>query len=142
MKRIIIRLSATARELLNATRQISSIMRDFDAPFIVLHGLKDMVTDPRMSEMLYNESHSTDKIIKLYSGETDENIDTVFDDAISWVADRSRHLFIDGMVCVVYSVYIFCKAWGSGHSSTRGIGLPNFILIHFGFLVPLFCYAS
>jgi acylglycerol lipase len=58
-----------------------------------------MVTDPRMSEMLYNESRSTDKTIKLYcgmyhnltTGETDENIDTVFDDAISWVTDRSRH---------------------------------------------------
>ena len=90
---------ATARELLNATRRISSSIREFDAPFIVLHGLEDMVTDPRMSEMLYNESRSTDKTIKLYrgmyhnltTGETDENIDTVFDDAISWVTDRSRH---------------------------------------------------
>ena len=91
---------ATARELLNAMRRISSSIREFDAPFIVLHGLEDMVTDPRMSEMLYNESRSTDKTIKLYrgmfhnltTGETDENIDTVFDDAtISWVTDCSRH---------------------------------------------------
>ncbi|KAL3809412.1 hypothetical protein ACHAXA_009156 [Cyclostephanos tholiformis] len=70
---------ATARELLNAT-------------------LEDMVTDPRMSEMLYNESCSSDKTIKLYrgmyhnltTGETDENIDIVFNDAISWVTDRSK----------------------------------------------------
>ncbi|KAL3816952.1 hypothetical protein ACHAXA_001780 [Cyclostephanos tholiformis] len=89
---------ATARELLNATRRISSTIHEFDAPFIVLHGLEDMVTDPRMSEMLYNESRSSDKTIKLYrgmyhnltTGETDENIDIVFNDAISWVTDRSK----------------------------------------------------
>jgi acylglycerol lipase len=87
---------ATARELLNATKRISSTIREFDAPFIVLHGLEDYVTDPRMSEMLYNESPSLDKTIKLYegmyhnltTGETDENIDVVFGDAISWVSER------------------------------------------------------
>ena len=87
---------ATARELLNATKRISSTIREFDAPFIVLHGLEDYVTDPRMSEMLYNESPSLDKTIKLYegmyhnltTGETDENIDMVFGDAISWVSER------------------------------------------------------
>ncbi|KAL3800223.1 hypothetical protein ACHAW5_009230 [Stephanodiscus triporus] len=74
---------ATARELLNATRRISSTISRFDAPFIVLHGLEDRITDPKMSEMLYNESPSIDKEIRLYrgmyhnltTGETDENID-------------------------------------------------------------------
>ena len=87
---------ATARELLNATKRISSTIHEFDAPFIVLHGLEDYVTDPKMSEMLYNESPSQDKTIKLYrgmyhnltTGETDENIDVVFGDAIAWVSDR------------------------------------------------------
>jgi len=88
---------ATARELLDATKRISASICKFDAPFIVLHGLSDYVTCPSESERLHTESPSKDKEIKLYkgmyhnltAGETDENIETVFNDAISWVAERS-----------------------------------------------------
>lgn len=91
---------ATARELLDATKRISASLGNFDAPFLVIHGLSDYVTCPKISEALYKESPSKDKDIKLYkgmyhnltAGETDENIETVFNDAISWVAKRSSYL--------------------------------------------------
>ena len=89
---------ATARELMDATKRISSSISDFDAPFIVMHGLEDYVTCPKVSEQLYKESKSKDKQLRLYKGmyhnltggETDENIEIVFNDAISWVLERSK----------------------------------------------------
>ena len=62
---------ATARELLDATKRISATVHEFDAPFLVMHGLEDYVTCPKVSEMLYNESPSKDKEIKLYKGMLD-----------------------------------------------------------------------
>lgn len=59
---------ATARELLDATDRISASISEFDAPFIVIHGLDDYVTCPEVSELLYKESPSKDKEIKLYKG--------------------------------------------------------------------------
>lgn len=90
---------ATARELLLATKRISALLGEFNAPFLVLHGLEDYVTCPRISEKLYNESPSKDKQIKLYkgmyhnltAGETDENIEIVFNDAIAWITERSKN---------------------------------------------------
>jgi len=90
---------ATARELMDATKHISPTISKFDAPFIVLHGLDDHVTCPKISEMLYKNSPSKDKDIRLYKGmyhnltggETDENIEIVFNDAISWVTERSKN---------------------------------------------------
>jgi acylglycerol lipase len=87
---------ATARELLDVTAHISSSLKSFDAPFLVQHGKEDRVTDPKLSQALYDESMSHDKTIKLYdglwhaitSGEEDEDIDLVFNDAIQWVLQR------------------------------------------------------
>ena len=88
---------ATSRELIRVTESISNSLADFDASFLVLHGLADVVTDPRLSQALYEESKSTDKDIRLYEGmyhglttsEPDENIDRVFNDAIQWILARS-----------------------------------------------------
>lgn len=87
---------ATARELLKVTTNISHQLESFDAPFLVQHGREDRVTDPMLSQALYDESCSHDKTIKLYNdmwhtitgGETDEDTDIVFSDAISWVMAR------------------------------------------------------
>ncbi|KAL3800805.1 hypothetical protein HJC23_001642 [Cyclotella cryptica] len=87
---------ATARELLETTKRISSSVHEFDAPFIILHGLEDKVTCPKISEEFYKDSPSKDKSIQLYKGmyhsltcgETDENVEIVFNDAISWVEAR------------------------------------------------------
>jgi acylglycerol lipase len=88
---------ATARELIKATQSISSSLSDFDASFLVIHGKDDRVTDPKLSQSLYEESKSKDKSLRLYDGmwhgltstEPDENIDLVFSDAIAWILQRS-----------------------------------------------------
>lgn len=88
---------ATARELINVTQRISLGIPSFKAPFLVLHGKEDRVTDPRLSQVLYEESCSTDKSIRLYDemwhgltcGEPDECIDLVFNDMKAWILERS-----------------------------------------------------
>jgi alpha-beta hydrolase superfamily lysophospholipase len=87
---------ATARELIDVTQRISGSLSHFAAPFIVLHGKEDRVTDPVLSQALYNESKSVDKSIRLYDGmwhaltcgESDENIDRVFNDVTQWILAR------------------------------------------------------
>eukprot|EP00934_Nitzschia_sp_Nitz4_P007675 Nitzschia sp. Nitz4//scaffold40_size135432//73440//74822//NITZ4_003249-RA/size135432-snap-gene-0.128-mRNA-1//-1//CDS//3329551234//7665//frame0 len=88
---------ATARELLDVTIHISNDLKNFTAPFLVQHGSLDRVTDPKLSQALYEDAVSTDKTMKLYdgmlhsllSGEFDENIDVVFKDSIDWVLERA-----------------------------------------------------
>jgi len=87
---------ATGRELLLTTKRISSSLKTFDAPVLILHGLADTVTDPKLSQDLFNECSSQDKEIKLYdgmmhaltAGEPNENIDIVFTDVINWIEAR------------------------------------------------------
>ena len=89
---------ATGRELLNATNMISESLTDFDAPFLVQHGKADRVTDPQLSQALYDECQSHDKTIRLYDGmwhsltggETDENVELVLNDSIQWILERAR----------------------------------------------------
>lgn len=67
-------------------------------PFLVLHGEEDKVTDPEISMALYDRASSVDKTMKLYpgmwhgltSGETDENIELVLGDIISWLNKRAN----------------------------------------------------
>ena len=88
---------ATARELLDVTIHISNDLKNFEAPFLVQHGTMDRITDPKLSKILYEESKSSDKTIKLYEGmfhslicgEFDENIDVVFNDCIFWILERA-----------------------------------------------------
>lgn len=89
----------TAYNLLDVTKKVSGDLKNFDAPFLVLHGKADRVTDPKISECLYNESKSKDKTIKLYDGvwhaishgETDENVDRYFKDITQWVLPRATN---------------------------------------------------
>jgi acylglycerol lipase len=50
------------------TQRISNSLKLLDAPVLILHGLADTVTDPMLSQALYDECSSTDKQIKLYEG--------------------------------------------------------------------------
>jgi alpha-beta hydrolase superfamily lysophospholipase len=67
-------------------------------PFLIVHGGADMVTDPSVSELLYRSAASEDKAFKLYpgmwhaltSGESPDNIRTVFQDIISWLNKRTE----------------------------------------------------
>lgn len=66
-------------------------------PFLIVHGGADKVTDPSVSELLYQSAVSQDKTLKLYpgmwhaltSGESTDNIRTVFQDIIAWLDGRS-----------------------------------------------------
>lgn len=71
-------------------------MHIFDAPFLLLHGLSDKVTDPSLSKEFYEKAKSNDKTLKLYDGmwhnllhgEPKENTELVFSDIIDWMNKR------------------------------------------------------
>ncbi|KAI4357811.1 hypothetical protein L6164_001735 [Bauhinia variegata] len=87
----------TAMELLRATQDIESHVQKVSAPLLIIHGAADRVTDPAVSQFLYENASSKDKILKLYEGgyhcilegESDARIFTVIDDIISWLDSRS-----------------------------------------------------
>lgn len=86
----------TAVELLNATKYIESQVEKVASPMLILHGAADKVTDPLVSQYLYDKSSSSDKTLKLYEGgyhcilegEPDDRILTVLNDIISWLDSR------------------------------------------------------
>ncbi|XP_031262901.1 caffeoylshikimate esterase-like [Pistacia vera] len=86
----------TVLELLRVTDYLSGRLCDVSIPFIVLHGSADVVTDPSVSRALYEEAKSEDKTIKIYDGmmhsllfgETDENVEIVRRDILSWLNGR------------------------------------------------------
>ncbi|TKY59319.1 Caffeoylshikimate esterase [Spatholobus suberectus] len=86
----------TVVELLRVTDLLSQRLCDISLPFIVLHGSADVVTDPNVSRELYREATSQDKTIKVYEGmmhsllfgETDENVEIVRNDVLSWLLAR------------------------------------------------------
>ncbi|KAI3795818.1 hypothetical protein L1987_38478 [Smallanthus sonchifolius] len=86
----------TVTELLRVTEYLSSRLSEVNIPFIVLHGDADAVTDPAVSEELYEKAKSEDKRLKIYEGmmhsllfgETDENVEIVRGDILSWLNDR------------------------------------------------------
>ncbi|PON95947.1 Alpha/beta hydrolase fold [Trema orientale] len=87
----------TAVELLNATTDIERRLEEVTAPLLILHGAADRVTDPLVSQYLYEKASSEDKTLKLYEegyhcileGEPDERIFRVLDDIITWLDSRS-----------------------------------------------------
>ncbi|CAN1244519.1 Caffeoylshikimate esterase [Linum perenne] len=90
----------TAVELLKATEEIEAQVDKVSAPLLILHGAADKITDPKVSEFLYENAASEDKTLKLYEegfhsileGEPDDRIFAVFDDIITWLDSRSSKL--------------------------------------------------
>ncbi|XP_027364792.1 caffeoylshikimate esterase-like [Abrus precatorius] len=86
----------TGMELLNATQDIESQLHKVSAPLLILHGAEDKVTDPLVSQFLYEKASSKDKTLKIYEGsyhgilegESDERILVVHNDIISWLEFR------------------------------------------------------
>lgn len=86
----------TVVELLRVTDYLSSRLSQVEIPFIVLHGNADVVTDPAVSQQLYENANSKDKTLKIYDGmmhsllfgETDDNVELVRGDIISWLDER------------------------------------------------------
>ncbi|KAE9618743.1 putative 2-acylglycerol O-acyltransferase [Lupinus albus] len=87
----------TGMELLKATQDIESKLHKVSAPLLILQGAEDKVTDPLVSEFLYEKASSKDKTLKIYEGgyhgilegEPDDRIFEVHNDIISWLDFRS-----------------------------------------------------
>lgn len=83
----------TALELLRATDEISSRLNDVSLPMLILHGERDIVTDPSISKALHEQAKSTDKTLHIYKdawhsvleGEPDDGILQAFNDIRSWL---------------------------------------------------------
>lgn len=58
----------TGCEILRISSFLQKNLMRITAPFLVLHGSADAVTDPKGSMKLYEEASSIDKSIKLYDG--------------------------------------------------------------------------
>ncbi|KAK7310055.1 hypothetical protein RJT34_07269 [Clitoria ternatea] len=86
----------TGMELLRVTKEIESQVHKVSAPLLILHGAEDKVTDPLVSQFLYENASSKDKTLKLYEdgyhcileGEPDDRIFAVHDDIVSWLDSR------------------------------------------------------
>ncbi|KAM7277230.1 hypothetical protein ACFE04_019096 [Oxalis oulophora] len=86
----------TAVELLNATKDIEIQADKVSSPLLIVHGAADRITDPSVSQFLYDKASSKDKTLKLYEGgyhsilegEPDDRIFTIIDDIISWLNAR------------------------------------------------------
>ncbi|KAL6186575.1 hypothetical protein ACLB2K_042695 [Fragaria x ananassa] len=88
--------SRTAVELLKATSDIEMHLDKVSSPLLILHGEADTVTDPLVSQLLYEKASSKDKTLKLYEdayhcilqGEPDDTIFTVLVDIVTWHDSR------------------------------------------------------
>ncbi|PQQ08117.1 caffeoylshikimate esterase [Prunus yedoensis var. nudiflora] len=86
----------TAVELLQATKDIEMQVEKVSSPLLILHGAADKVTDPLVSQYLYEKASSKDKTLKLYpegyhsilEGEPDDRIFSVLDDIVTWLDSR------------------------------------------------------
>ncbi|XP_052730784.1 caffeoylshikimate esterase isoform X2 [Vigna angularis] len=86
----------TGMELLSATQEIELQLHKVSAPLLILHGAADKVTDPLVSQFLYEKASSKDKTLKIYEGgyhgilegEPDDRISAVHNDIISWLDSR------------------------------------------------------
>ncbi|KAF7803512.1 caffeoylshikimate esterase [Senna tora] len=93
----------TVAELLRVTDYLNERLSDVSIPFLVLHGSADVVTDPDVSRELYQVAKTEDKSIKVYEGmmhsllfgETDENVEIVRNDILSWLDGRCNGKTMD-----------------------------------------------
>eukprot|EP00249_Psilotum_nudum_P014196 c24712_g1_i1 orf=313-1515(+) len=95
----------TALELLKVTDDISRQLCQVSLPMLILHGARDVVTDPSVSRALYEQASSGDKTLHLYKdawhaileGEPDDVILQILDDIIFWL---DAHSSTDGLASV------------------------------------------
>jgi len=86
----------TAVVLLGFSEDLESRLGGVTIPFIICHGAADRVTDPEVSEALFNKAKSTDKTFNKYEGmwhsllnEPEANKRKVWNDIIAWVNKRA-----------------------------------------------------
>ncbi|KAE8100722.1 hypothetical protein FH972_018588 [Carpinus fangiana] len=86
----------TAVELLKVTSEIEKQVERVSSPLLILHGAADRVTDPLVSQFLYEKASTNDKTLKLYEdgyhcileGEPDDRIFEVLNDIVAWLDSR------------------------------------------------------
>lgn len=85
----------TAWEMREATLDLQSRLDEYSTPFFVMHGGADTVTDPAISQELYDRAASSDKEIKMYDGffhallaEPDGGDEVVRNDMVNWILNR------------------------------------------------------
>ena len=83
----------TGSEVMKATAQLQGKLEKLDFPMLILHGGNDPLTKHEASELLYSESKSQDKTLKIYPGAYHELINEtnkmeILDDIYHWIADR------------------------------------------------------
>ncbi|KAG6745711.1 hypothetical protein POTOM_050214 [Populus tomentosa] len=83
----------TGYEILRITAFLQQNLKRLRAPFLVLHGAADTVTDPDASRKLYEEASSTYKTIKLLEGFLHDLLfeperDEIMKDIIDWLNCR------------------------------------------------------
>jgi alpha-beta hydrolase superfamily lysophospholipase len=57
-----------AAEMLSAMQRVNSEASKITLPIILVHGSEDALADPAGSQMLYDETNSKDKTLKIYDG--------------------------------------------------------------------------
>jgi acylglycerol lipase len=84
----------TGAEILRVVKQIRRGMEAVNVPLLIMHGTRDIVTDPNGSRQLYARASSTDKTLHLYPGLFHEIFneperEQVVGDLIEWIEKRS-----------------------------------------------------
>lgn len=84
--------------LLKTTAYVEEHLQDVDMPFLVIHGDADVVTDPSVSQALFDNAISSDKTIKIYKGmmhsllqgEYDDNVSIILADISVWLDNHIK----------------------------------------------------
>ncbi|GBG62152.1 hypothetical protein CBR_g29351 [Chara braunii] len=86
----------TALQMLKVSTDLEARLEEVTIPFLLLHGEADAVTDPAVSQALYEVAKSVDKTFKVYpgmwhaltTGEPEDNVAMVFRDIFEWLESR------------------------------------------------------
>jgi alpha-beta hydrolase superfamily lysophospholipase len=82
----------TALNVLDLSQEVEARLHEVTLPFIICHGKADTVTDPVVSQLLYNKSNSKEKSIHLYEDvwhslihDEKHLVDEIISDVINWL---------------------------------------------------------
>ncbi|GJP44012.1 hypothetical protein CLOM_g15566 [Closterium sp. NIES-68] len=120
----------TALQMLTATQRIGRDLDKVSLPFLLMHGAADVVTDPSVSEALFQQACSGDKTFRLYEGcwhglttaEPDDVTARILDDMVTWLHARSLPpSLLPSLRLNAYAAAAAAAAgWSSGLASLSG----------------------
>jgi len=87
----------TVAELVRADERLSKEFPLITLPVLILHGTADKVTNPKGSQLFFDEAGSTDKTLKLYDGHVHDLLndfekEKVMEDIQGWLDARAPRL--------------------------------------------------